>query len=705
MKNEMSNEEKIQQTFETNANESKPLLDKLQLQHQLQIEIGKTRVQDKDKYPGTVAYIGTVASAKNSNEIYVGVEWDDPTRGKHDGSVLCRKTNKKVRHFQPKNTESPTPASFIRASKLDCGNNLDIGIMTNRYVTEDAELVAPNNTFQNCYARTSKGLTKPIELLGEIKIRKKQQIHDLTSISLRNCGIAKLVDNPSTELLDLGSRYIEVDLGGNLICDWHQVMKMLLLFNRAENFSFAHNRLQDINDGDILFSNQIPNLIILNLNQCYIQSFETLLIIAKSMPQLEELYLSGNNIADIQNMNKLQIQEKENLCNMSSKFTQLDIQRNILLEKSIFKNLSLLDCSNCGLTSWENQVDCFAQLPNLKTLILDNNSISSITLTTYPKIKCDDALCDSKTGESNIRCYFPQLTSLQIASNRISSWDSIDALSIKTFPHLTSLRFRNNPVTSNMGAGEARAIIIARIGGSKLLYLNASIISDRERVESERRYVRNVASQLSVQTSKYKTNENNNTNVSNLDAMKMKFLSHHPRFDELVKIHATSMVGVNPFDPNFDSASLKKGGNFGSLGNETVLVTIRSMASNSCTMQPVTKRLPLSLKIERLKHLCERIFKLSTEYQILHLKNDAKDPFPLSLDDDEQNLSYWGVAENAEILMNEFDPELEKLEKIKDASEYEKRMIDQELIGNIKKEGIDKAMIDYTIAAKQAAAN
>lgn len=43
-----------------------------------------------DGSPCSVRYIGEVAGANGS---WLGVEWDDPTRGKHDGS------HKGVRYF------------------------------------------------------------------------------------------------------------------------------------------------------------------------------------------------------------------------------------------------------------------------------------------------------------------------------------------------------------------------------------------------------------------------------------------------------------------------------------------------------------------------------------------------------------------------------------------------------------------------------
>lgn len=52
---------------------------------------------------GTVRYIGPVGS--NTTVEWLGVEWDDPTRGKHDGShqgkryFTCTSTKDNEQHF------------------------------------------------------------------------------------------------------------------------------------------------------------------------------------------------------------------------------------------------------------------------------------------------------------------------------------------------------------------------------------------------------------------------------------------------------------------------------------------------------------------------------------------------------------------------------------------------------------------------------
>jgi hypothetical protein len=67
-------------------------------------------VDERLSYDGalcTVRYIGPVAGTTGT---WLGVEWDDPTRGRHDGQ------HKGVRYFECW-VKSPTSASFIRPTR------------------------------------------------------------------------------------------------------------------------------------------------------------------------------------------------------------------------------------------------------------------------------------------------------------------------------------------------------------------------------------------------------------------------------------------------------------------------------------------------------------------------------------------------------------------------------------------------------------
>ena len=60
---------------------------------------------------GTVMYDGVVEGTKGT---WLGVEWDDPSRGKHNG------THAGVAYFQAK---GPNSASFIRENKANFGKS------------------------------------------------------------------------------------------------------------------------------------------------------------------------------------------------------------------------------------------------------------------------------------------------------------------------------------------------------------------------------------------------------------------------------------------------------------------------------------------------------------------------------------------------------------------------------------------------------
>lgn len=495
-----------------------------------QLHVGVTRVRDVDGFVGTVMYVGPVPSAKNATEIYAGIAWDDASRGKHNGSVICRTTNQLVRLFHCQG------GSFLRLGKLDLGVTLDPELLQSKYVDMNAPVVAPNNILPHT-ARTAGGRDKPIEFLGEMNIRKRQQLDDLDKISLRSLGISRAcLDQSMTRFQHLK----EIDLAGNLLSDWHVVFTILRQFPLLENVSLASNRILDI-PPHILESSppasSLANISVLNLNSCSIQSFQTIQWIANAMPQLEELCVAYNDLSDIQTV------------------------------VHGFDNLSFLDCSSCNLDSW-NKVEYFGKLPRLKHFILNDNDITNISIQ-------EDS--------------FQTLRSLQLAGTSIASWQDLDG--IRSLPELKSLRFRNTPLTSTMGAGEARSIVIARI--PNLEFLNASPISNKERVEAERRYVSSVARELLLR------DENENP-----------ILLLHPRFQELARVHQDSMttsVGSN---------------HGGGPATQPVNVTIRSMAADSCSMEPLQKRLPGGLKVGRLKAMCLRAYGLDMDRQLLHAKRE-----------------------------------------------------------------------------------
>ena len=131
-------------------------------------EVGQ-RVKDGVELRGTVRYVGpVVTSKKDPAAIWVGVEWDDGTRGKHDGSVVDDATGERVRYFRC----GATAGSFVKPSKVDGGGGL-VAALRAKYVGMDAPVEAPGGHFEH-KAYTKRGNTKAIEFCGELKVRAAQ---------------------------------------------------------------------------------------------------------------------------------------------------------------------------------------------------------------------------------------------------------------------------------------------------------------------------------------------------------------------------------------------------------------------------------------------------------------------------------------------------------------------------------------------------
>ena len=71
-------------------------------------------MRDIEGYRATVKYTGSIVSAKPEDG-WIGVEWDDHSRGKHDGQAYGR------RYF----TTDAGRGSFVRAEKLASRLGLD----------------------------------------------------------------------------------------------------------------------------------------------------------------------------------------------------------------------------------------------------------------------------------------------------------------------------------------------------------------------------------------------------------------------------------------------------------------------------------------------------------------------------------------------------------------------------------------------------
>jgi hypothetical protein len=91
------------------------------------------------------------------------------------------------------------------------------------------------------------------------------------------------------------------------------------------------------------------------------------------------------------------------------------------------------------------------------------------------------------------------------------------------------------------------------------------------------------------------------------------------------------------------------------LAASVVGLVLRSMAGASCMMEPQVKKLPLSMSVGAVKQLAARLFKCDPALQRLSFR-DNPGAYPSLMDDDAKPLSYYGVTEGGEVLIEEVDP-------------------------------------------------
>jgi len=141
----------------------------------------------------------------------------------------------------------------------------------------------------------------------------------------------------------------------------------------------------------------------------------------------------------------------------------------------------------------------------------------------------------------------------------------------------------------------------------------------------------------------------------------------------------------------------------GTLASSVATVLLRSMAGGSCTIEPQTKKLPLSMEVGALRQLCAKLFKAhdATLLRLSFRDRSAGDAYPSLLEDETKPLSYYGVpCEGAEVLVEEIDPVEAARQRAAEEAKKDLRAKEQEAQG----EALRRATEQGVQASKRAAA-
>ncbi|KAI8587781.1 hypothetical protein BDZ88DRAFT_508625 [Geranomyces variabilis] len=312
---------------------------------------------------GTVRFRGPVPAG--SDAIWLGVEWDDPTRGKHSG------THGGVSYFQ---TTVAGSGTFLRESKVgaDMLPRSLLAAMQEKYLAAQ-----PTDSVVRL-GGAADGVE--VETVGWEKIARKVKDGSL----LKEVGVADMrVGFRGGEQGELGRRFpaiVDLDLSRSLLVWWSDVAEICAELPQLASLRLAHNRFASVKEDRGAAAQRFLNVKALTLHHTETPWAE-MEEIAALFPVLEELHFGFNRLD-------------------ASPF---DPPR----DSFAFAHLRLLNLEYNNLTSW-SAIKGLGRLPCLTTLMLNGNAIENV-----------------EVPASN---EFASLTTLSISDNQLSSWAAIHAL-------------------------------------------------------------------------------------------------------------------------------------------------------------------------------------------------------------------------------------------------------------------------------------
>ena len=322
------------------------------------------------------------------------------------------------------------------------------------------------------------------------------------------------------------------------------------------------------------------------------------------------------------------------------------------------------------MTAWQDAL-ALSGLPALSELQLQGNPLESVL-----------------PAEST---QWPVLDRLHVGGTHISSWDSIDAFN--SFPVLDRLRIGSIPLfeIDGLGPSQARMYIIARMPGLRML--NGSEVRDREREDAEKAYITLAGEDFAKREGAHSIadlfptpSDTDPAGKGDNEAAIARMEQAHPRWfilREMYREHVAAAVAA---------AST-------TLAANAVSVVIRSMAGASCDARPLEKRLPLSMSVGALKQLAARAFKMEDLAMVRVTYRDSPGAFPAVMDEDLRALSFYGITNGTEILVDEIDA----TEAAREASERAALQAAAEAAQGATGNALSAAMAADVSAAKAAA--
>ncbi|KAK2912858.1 hypothetical protein Q8A73_006971 [Channa argus] len=263
----------------------------------------------------------------------------------------------------------------------------------------------------------------------------KERLNLPSILVLNSCGISRAGDQGG--IAAFCAHVMELDLSHNKLQDWHEISKIVSNIPNLEFLNLSSNPLAGMTlEPRCAEAFSRVRRLVLNNTQV---SWNTVLLLTREMPELEELFLCLNEYS----------------CVSASSVA--------------CPTLHLLHITDNSLHDWAEVRKIGSMFPALDTLVMANNNLDSIQ--------------DSKDVLQRL---FPNLRSINLHNSGLNRWEDIEKLNF--FPKLEEVRLQGIPLLQTYTNAERRCLMIAQLPSISLL--NGSVVTDSEREDAERFFIR-----------------------------------------------------------------------------------------------------------------------------------------------------------------------------------------------------------------------
>lgn len=363
----------------------------------------------------TIRFVGYIKEW--SDEVVYGVEWDNPARGKHNGTV------KGKQYFK---SHKSGAASFIKESKVskEC--------CTRKSFYEVCYDICANSDIQldDMYFGEKRVETYGFEPLTTRFI----QNSNLNSLSLCNLEIYTAGSVKGWNGLEkLNRQLLQLDISSNLFSDFQDILNIISTMPKLQALDLSFNKFHGVTWKD---GQSFKSISELRMSFCDI-SIDDIKNAFMLFPNLKKIALSGNEMESFD-------------ITLPPSLLEIDLGENLL----------------CDIP------ETLAR-SNVETVYLSKNRIKHITEAKFDSVKTLDLsqnLLADWSCVKQISAYYPSLSDLRINDNPFTRNESGDSSFLLILAQLNEIDILNGTILPKGTREEAEKYLISQVNNGTFDY-------------------------------------------------------------------------------------------------------------------------------------------------------------------------------------------------------------------------------------------